>query len=414
MESIIKDINLAPSGQLKIDWVRAHMPILNEIEKEYRKTEPFAGKKVVICLHLEAKTAYMALVIQAGGAEVAVAGSNPLSTQDDIVAALVQNGITAFATHGASQEEYDMYIRKLAEFEPDLFIDDGGDFTAMLHKEYPELVKKIQGGCEETTTGIIRLKAMEQDKELETPMIAVNNAMMKHLFDNRYGTGQSVMDAVMHNTNLVISSKTVVVVGYGWCGKGVAMRAKGMGAQVIVTEVDPIKAIEALMDGFSVMPITEAATQGDIFITVTGNKNVIDKDALEVMKDQAIMCNAGHFDVEINKVALEGLATDIKPARNNIMAYTMADGRTLYLIGEGRLVNLAAGDGHPAEIMDLTFGLQTLSLQYIDENPGLDAHVYDVPEVIDKRVAQIKLASLNMRIDSLTADQEAYLNSWSL
>lgn len=414
MESIIKDINLAPAGQLKIDWVRAHMPILNEIEKEYRETKPFAGKKIVICLHLEAKTAYMALVIQAGGAEVAVAGSNPLSTQDDIVAALVQNGITAFAKHGATQEEYDLYIEKLAEFEPDLFIDDGGDFTAMLHRDHPALVQKILGGCEETTTGIIRLKAMEADGELRTPMIAVNNAMMKHLFDNRYGTGQSVMEAVMHNTNLVIASKTVVVVGYGWCGKGVAMRAKGMGAKVIVTEIDPIKATEALMDGFVVMPIVEAAKQGDVFITVTGNKNVIDKDALEVMKDQAILCNAGHFDVEINKHALEELATNIAPARENVVAYTMRDGRTLYLIGEGRLVNLAAGDGHPAEIMDLTFGLQTLSLQYLCEHPELDAHVYDVPEEIDKRVALIKLASLGVSIDSLTAEQADYLNSWAL
>ena len=414
MESIIKDINLAPAGQLKIDWVRAHMPILNEIEKEYREIKPFAGKKIVICLHLEAKTAYMALVIQAGGAEVAVAGSNPLSTQDDIVAALVQNGITAFAKHGATQEEYDLYIEKLAEFEPDLFIDDGGDFTAMLHRDHPALVQKILGGCEETTTGIIRLKAMEADGDLRTPMIAVNNAMMKHLFDNRYGTGQSVMEAVMHNTNLVIASKTVVVVGYGWCGKGVAMRAKGMGAKVIVTEIDPIKATEALMDGFVVMPIVEAAKQGDVFITVTGNKNVIDKDALEVMKDQAILCNAGHFDVEINKHALEELATNIAPARENVVAYTMRDGRTLYLIGEGRLVNLAAGDGHPAEIMDLTFGLQTLSLQYLCEHPELDAHVYGVPEEIDKRVALIKLASLGVSIDSLTAEQADYLNSWAL
>ena len=255
---------------------------------------------------------------------------------------------------------------------------------------------------------------MEADGDLRTPMIAVNTAMMKHLFDNRYGTGQSVMEAVMHNTNLVIASKTVVVVGYGWCGKGVAMRAKGMGAKVIVTEIDPIKATEALMDGFVVMPIVEAAKQGDVFITVTGNKNVIDKDALEVMKDQAILCNAGHFDVEINKHALEELATNIAPARETVVAYTTRDGRTLYLIGEGRLVNLAAGDGHPAEIMDLTFGLQTLSLQYLCEHPELDAHVYDVPEEIDKRVALIKLASLGVSIDSLTAEQADYLNSWAL
>lgn len=414
MESIIKDKNLAPSGQLKIDWVRAHMPILAEIEKEYRKTQPFAGKKIVICLHLEAKTAYMALVIQAGGAEVAVAGSNPLSTQDDIVAALVANGVTAFAKHGATQKEYDFYIEKLAEFSPDLFIDDGGDFTAMLHRDHPQLVAKILGGCEETTTGIIRLKAMAASGELRTPMIAVNNAMMKHLFDNRYGTGQSVMEAVMHNTNLVIASKTVVVVGYGWCGKGVALRAKGMGAKVIVTEIDPIKATEALMDGFEVMPIVEAAQRGDVFLTVTGNKNVIDRDAICVMKDQAICCNAGHFDVEINKSALEDLAITIAPARENVMSYTMPDGRVIYLIGEGRLVNLAAGDGHPAEIMDLTFGLQILSLEYLCTHPGLAAQVLDVPEMIDKRVALIKLASMGVVIDKLSAEQENYLNSWAL
>lgn len=414
MESIIKDINLAPSGQLKIDWVKKHMPILNTIESDYIKTQPFAGKKVAICLHLEAKTAYMALVIQAGGAEVAVAGSNPLSTQDDIVAALVNNGITSFAKYGASQEEYDFYIKKLAEFEPDLFIDDGGDFTAMLHEDYPELLKKIQGGCEETTTGIIRLKAMAQAKDLHLPMIAVNNAMMKHLFDNRYGTGQSVWEAIMHNTNLVICGKTVVVVGYGWCGKGVALRAKGMGAQVIVTEIDPVKACEALMDGFEVMPIVEAAPLGDLFITVTGNINVIDKDAFSCMKDKAIMCNAGHFDAEVNKNALQDLAVEIAPARQNVTAYTMADGRVLHLIAEGRLVNLAAGDGHPAEIMDLTFGLQILSLQYINEHPSLAHEVHDVPKEIDNHVALVKLHALNKNIDVLTEEQAQYLSSWSL
>lgn len=414
MENIIKDIQLAPKGQLKIDWVKAHMPILTKLEDEYRKTQPFKGKKVAICLHLEAKTAYMALVIQAGGAEVAVAGSNPLSTQDDIVAALVNNGITAFAKYGASTEEYHMYIHQLAKFQPDLFIDDGGDFTTLLHTDYPELLAHIQGGCEETTTGIIRLKAMDNTSQLHLPMIAVNNAMMKHLFDNRYGTGQSVWEAIMHNTNLVVSGKTAVVVGYGWCGKGVAMRAKGLGAKVIVTEIDPIKAIEAVMDGFEVMPLVEAAPLGDIFITVTGNKHVIDHDAFVHMKDQAIMCNAGHFDLEVNKESLENLATSVQPARANIEAYKMKDGRTLYLIAEGRLVNLAAGDGHPAEIMDLTFGLQVLSLQYVNEHPDLEAHVYDVPTSIDELVAKIKLSSLGLSIDTLTTEQEKYLNSWSL
>lgn len=414
MESIITDIKLAPEGQLKIDWVKSHMPILNKIEEDYIKNQPFKGKKVAICLHLEAKTAYMALVIQAGGAEVAVAGSNPLSTQDDIVAALVENGITAFAKYGATPEEYHMYIHQLAKFQPDLFIDDGGDFTALLHTDYPELLTRIQGGCEETTTGIIRLKALDNMGELQLPMIAVNNAMMKHLFDNRYGTGQSVWESIMHNTNLVISGKTAVVVGYGWCGKGVAMRAKGLGAKVIVTEIDPIKAIEAVMDGFDVMPLVKAAPLGDFFITVTGNKHVIDQEAFLHMKNQAIMCNAGHFDLEVNKSALAALSISSQPARHNIESYKMKDGRTLYLIAEGRLVNLAAGDGHPAEIMDLTFGLQILSLQYVNEHPDLKHHVYDVPSEIDQEVAKIKLSSLGIGIDTLTAEQEKYLNSWSL
>ena len=305
MESLIKDITLAPAGQLKINWVRAHMPVLNAVEADFRKRKPFAGKRVAICLHLEAKTAYMALVIAAGGAEVAVAGSNPLSTQDDVVAALVSNGITAFAHHGATAEEYDNYLRLLADFTPDLFIDDGGDFTALLHRDYPNLIAHVLGGCEETTTGIIRLHSMAKNEALKIPMMAVNNGMMKHLFDNRYGTGQSAWEAIMNSTNLVISSKVVVIIGYGWCGKGTALRARGLGGRVIVTEVDPVKAIEAVMDGFDVMPIAEAAKIGDIFVTVTGNIHVIDDDAIAVMKDQAILCNAGHFDVEINKSALE-------------------------------------------------------------------------------------------------------------
>jgi adenosylhomocysteinase len=413
MESIIKDITLAPAGQLKIDWVRAHMPVLNTIEKDFVERKPFSGKRVAICLHLEAKTAYMALVIAAGGAEVAVAGSNPLSTQDDVVAALVKNGITAFAHHGATSEEYTNYLRKLADFNPDLFIDDGGDFTALLHREYPDLLSHVLGGCEETTTGIIRLHSMDKDKALHIPMMAVNNGMMKHLFDNRYGTGQSAWEAVMNSTNLVISSKVVVIVGYGWCGKGAAMRARGMGGRVIVTEVDPVKAIEAVMDGFDVMPIREAAKVGDIFITVTGNLHVIDDAAFEVMKDRAILANAGHFDVEINKKALEARAVEIFEARKNITGYRMADGRTFYLIAEGRLVNLAAGDGHPAEIMDLTFGLQIKCLEHLLAGE-LPAGVHDVPAEIDDAVAHLKLSSLGKSIDILTEEQKDYLNSWAL
>lgn len=413
MKSIIRDISLAPAGYDKINWVKAHMPILNTIEARFKDHQPFAGKKVAICLHLEAKTAYMALVIQAGGAEVAVAGSNPLSTQDDVVAALVEEGVTAFATHNCSTEEYHNYIRRLAEFEPDLYIDDGGDFTQLLHDAYEGKLDHMIGGCEETTTGIVRLQAMARENALKVPMVAVNNAQMKHFFDNRYGTGESVWNAIMRATNLVVAGTTCVVIGYGWCGKGVAMRAKGLGARVIVTEIDPIKAIEAMMDGFRVMPLVEAASLGDVFITVTGNRHVIDRDAFEQMKDQAICCNAGHFDVEINKHALADMAQDCRRVKPNIDAYSLADGRKVYLLAEGRLVNLAAGDGHPAEIMDLTFGLQVLSLNSLVENrpaPGL----YPVSPAIDREVAEIKLQALGVDIDQLTEDQAAYLNSWSI
>lgn len=413
MTSIIRDLALAPAGYDKINWVKAHMPILNTLEERFKADLPFAGKKVAICLHLEAKTAYMALVIQAGGAEVAVAGSNPLSTQDDVVAALVKEGITAFATHGCSPEEYKDYIQHLADFKPDLYIDDGGDFTQLLHEAYADGLKDIIGGCEETTTGIVRLNAMAAKGDLNIPMIAVNNAQMKHFFDNRYGTGESVWSAIMRSTNLVVAGTTCVVIGYGWCGKGVAMRAKGLGARVIVTEVDPIKAIEAMMDGFRVMPLVEAAPLGDVFITVTGNRHVIDREAMTALKDGAILCNAGHFDVEINKAALADLATDIRRVKPNIDAYTLADGRQVYLLAEGRLVNLAAGDGHPAEIMDLTFGLQVLSLkELVDKRPA--AGLYQVPAAIDRQVATIKLKALGIAIDALTDDQAAYLNSWSL
>ena len=413
MESIIKDINLAPAGQLKIDWVRAHMPILNEIEKEYRETKPFAGKKIVICLHLEAKTAYMALVIQAGGAEVAVAGSNPLSTQDDIVAALVQNGITAFAKHGATQEEYDLYIEKLAEFEPDLFIDDGGDFTNLLCGRRRGLCENLIGGAEETTTGIHRLNARFRAGKLYFPMIDVNDADCKHLFDNRYGTGQSTLDAIMHTTNLIIAGKCVVIAGYGWCGRGAAMRAAGMGARVVVTEIDPVKAIEAVMDGFTVMPMEEAAKIGDLFITLTGCRDVIRREHFEVMKDGALLANSGHFDVEIDKVALEEMSTEISQRRENIVGYRMSDGRILNLLAEGRLVNLAAGNGHPAEIMDMSFGLQALSMEYMAKHGReMEAGVYAVPEELDRRVAKIKLEAMGFGIDALSEAQKAYLEGY--
>lgn len=413
-ENQIRDIALAPTGHAKINWVKNHMPILNQLEKEFIASLPFRGKKVAICLHLEAKTAYLAKVVQAGGAEVAVAASNPLSTQDDVVAALVEDDITAFAWHGATTEEYTAHLNALANFKPDLFIDDGGDLTSLLHSQYPQYLANIIGGCEETTTGIIRLRSMANDGALKIPMIAVNDALSKYFFDNRYGTGQSVWDAIMRNTNLVVAGKTAVVIGYGWCGKGVAMRAKGLGAKVIVCEVDPIKSIEALMDGFQVMPMVEAAPLGDFFVTVTGNKAVISEEHFKVMKNKAIMANAGHFDVEIDKAALEKLANSHQETKPNIEGYQMNDGRILYLMGEGRLVNLACGDGHPAEIMDLTFALQALSLVYLLQHSDLPAAVHSVDKSIDHRVAQLKLTALDIAIDQLTEEQTIYLNSWQL
>ncbi|MDI6811960.1 MAG: adenosylhomocysteinase [Desulfitobacteriaceae bacterium] len=409
----IRDITLAPQGQKKIDWVAHHMPVLNQLRREFEEKLPFVGKKVTICLHLEAKTAYLAKTIQAGGAEVTVVASNPLSTQDDVVAALVQGGIRAHAWHGATAEEYHKHLQLALDFEPDYLIDDGGDLVSTIHRERRELLAKVKGGAEETTTGILRLRAMDRDDELGFPMIAVNDADCKYLFDNRYGTGQSVWDGIMRTTNLVVAGKTVVVAGYGWCGKGVAMRAKGLGARVIVTEINPIKANEAWMDGFEVSPMLDAARKGDVFVTVTGNKDVITAEHFPVMKPGAILCNAGHFDVEVNGVELARLAVTRREVRPNIEEFVLADGRQIYLLAEGRLVNLAAGDGHPAEVMDMTFALQALSLRYLVEHTGdLGNHVYSVPTEIDRRVAKLRLASLGLSIDSLSEDQEKYLAAW--
>jgi len=412
-KSTIRDIGLAPQGQKKIDWVAEHMPVLTQLRREFEHELPFAGKKIAICLHLEAKTAYLAKTIQAGGAEVVVVASNPLSTQDDVVAALVQGGISAHAWHGATDEEYRKHLGRALDFEPDYLIDDGGDLVSTIHRERHELLGKVKGGAEETTTGILRLRAMERDGQLGFPMVAVNDADCKYLFDNRYGTGQSVWDGIMRTTNLVVAGKTVVVAGYGWCGKGVAMRAKGLGARVIVTEVNPIKANEAWMDGFEVSPMLQAAQQGDVFITVTGNKNVITAEHFSVMKSGAILCNAGHFDVEVNRVELARMADSRRQVKPNIEEFVLADGRRIYLLAEGRLVNLAAGDGHPAEVMDMTFALQALSLRYLVENTGtLENHVYSVPPEIDRRVAELRLTSLGLSIDSLSEEQKKYLATW--
>ncbi|MFD0676225.1 MULTISPECIES: adenosylhomocysteinase [unclassified Paenibacillus] len=412
--SLIRDINVAPQGKLKLDWVKAHMPLLNTIEEQFKKEQPFKGLKVTICLHLEAKTGYLAQVVQAGGAEVAVCGSNPLSTQDDVVAALVESGITAYAWYNVTDEEYHMHINKALDFRPNAIIDDGGDLVSILHSQRLEQTKEIIGGCEETTTGIIRLKALENEGKLQFPMMAVNDAYCKYLFDNRYGTGQSVWDGINRTTNLVVAGKTVVVVGYGWCGKGVAMRAKGLGAQVIVTEIDPIKAIEAYMDGFTVMPMIEAVKHGDFYVTVTGNRDVIADEHFDVMKDGAIMCNAGHFDIEVNKNDLAARAVSVREVRKNIDEYEMKDGRKLYLLAGGRLVNLAAGDGHPAEVMDLTFALQALSLKHVVQNSkSIGPKVQPVPSELDRYVAYLRLETLGLKIDKLSQKQEEYLSSWA-
>ncbi|MGN7357730.1 adenosylhomocysteinase [Paenibacillus sp. SAF-054] len=412
--SVVKDMALAPEGHLKIDWVEAHMPVLNQIRKQFEAEQPFKGLKVTISLHLEAKTAYLAKVVQAGGAEVTITGSNPLSTQDDVCAALVEDGVTVLAKYNPDPAEYKEFLIRALETKPDLIIDDGGDLVTILHSERPDLLETIRGGAEETTTGIIRLKALEKEGLLKLPMVAVNDAYCKYLFDNRYGTGQSVWDAVNRTTNLVVAGKTAVVVGYGWCGKGVAMRAKGLGAKVIVTEVDPIRAVEAHMDGFEVMPMIEAAKHGDFFVTVTGNRDVITGEHFDVMKDGAILCNAGHFDVEVNKVELGSRAASIRTVRRNIEEYALKDGRKVYLLAEGRLVNLGAGDGHPAEIMDMTFALQAMSLKYVNDNyETIGSKVLNVPLEIDQQVARYKLESLGIQIDALSREQIEYLDSWT-
>ncbi|MDI6894939.1 MAG: adenosylhomocysteinase [Bacillota bacterium] len=413
--SVVRDPSLAPGGKLKIDWVSQHMPVLGEIKKEFTKELPFAGRRVAICLHLEAKTAYLAQVIRDGGAQVAVAGSNPLSTQDDVAAALAESGVLVYAWRDAARDEYRAFLHRVLDTEPDLIIDDGADLVTLIHTERRELLKKVKGACEETTTGIHRLRAMEARGVLEIPVVAVNDAYCKHLFDNRYGTGQATWDGIMRATNLVVAGKTVVVVGYGWCGKGVAMRGRGLGARVIVCEVDPISAIEAIMDGFGVMPLGEAARVGDFFVTVTGNRDVIRGEHFQVMKDGAILANAGHFDVEISKPDLDRLAVSRRVVRPGVEEYRLADGRRLHLLAEGRLVNLAAADGHPAEIMDLSFGLQALALRHVQERgPELGRGVLGVPREMDEKVARLWLAGWGVSIDGLTGEQAEYLRSWRL
>ncbi|MCR5594508.1 MAG: adenosylhomocysteinase [Lachnospiraceae bacterium] len=414
MASELRDIKLAESGHRKIEWVKRNCDLLRTLEEEFTQTQPFAGKKICLSVHLEAKTAYLCKVLKAGGAEMFVTGSNPLSTQDDVVAALVDDGLEVHAWYNATPEEYESHIRNTLKNGPHIIIDDGSDLVNMVHAEMPELIPNIIGGCEETTTGIIRLEAMDKAGVLKFPMVKVNNAACKHFFDNRYGTGQSVWDGINRTTNLIVAGKTAVIAGYGWCGKGTAMRAKGLGAKVIVTEIDPIKAIEAVMDGFEVMPMKEAARLGDFFVTVTGCNKVIDEEDFAVMKDGAILCNAGHFDCEIDMAGLRKMAVESREMRNNIMGYKLPTGQWICVLGEGRLVNLACGDGHPAEIMDMSFAIQALSAKYLVEHGSeLKEKLIDVPYEVDRDVAERKLKFLGKELDVLTPEQERYLNSYS-
>ena len=410
MQEYVIDQELAASGQDKIDWVRSYTQVLNRINKDFEKTQPFKGLRIATSIHLEAKTAHLAHILRAGGGELFITGCNPLSTQDDVAEALRADGFHVFARHGVTMDEYHEHLQQTLACHPHLIIDDGGDFTQMLHGPLKEYADCMIGGCEETTTGILRLQAWDRDGVLSYPMMAVNDGDCKHLFDNRYGTGQSTLTALMAVTNLNIASRVVVVAGYGWCGKGVAMRAKGMGARVIVTEVDPVKAIEAAMDGFQVLPMEEAAALGDVFLTLTGCRDVIRKEHFEIMKDGVLLANSGHFDVEICIPDLRGLSVKEWQRKPDITGYQLADGRIINLLAEGRLVNLAAGMGHPAEIMDMSFALQAKCLEYLAKNKGrLENKLYPVPREIDQEVARMKLDALGISIDELTPEQERYL-----
>ena len=408
--SLIRDASLAPSGELKINWVQRNMPVLRGIGEDFLKEKPFAGLKIALSVHMEAKTAYLCRVLEMGGAQMFVTGSNPLSTQDDVAAAVAAGGIEVFARHGCTMEEYEDCLCRVLEPGPNIIIDDGGDLVHLMHTKFKDLIPGVIGGCEETTTGIHRLRAMDRAGELRFPMVLVNDADCKHMFDNRYGTGQSVWDGIMRTTNLIVAGKYVVVSGYGWCGKGVALRAKGLGAKVVVTETDAVRALEAVMDGYEVMPMRAAATIGDIFVTVTGCSGVITAEHFETMKDGAILSNAGHFDVEVDMAALNALAVKKYEARHNIQGYVLPSGKTLFTIAEGRLVNLAAADGHPAEIMDMSFAVQALGAEYLAQNRGAIAPgVLDFPRELDAAVARRKLRALGVAIDTLSREQEEYL-----
>ena len=414
--SEIRDINLAPSGEKKIAWAKRYMPLLNSIEADFRRDQPFAGLKMTVSLHLEAKSAVLCRVLMAGGADLRITGCNPLSTQDDVVAALVREGAQVWAWYDCTQAEYDRHMAEALSFGPHIIIDDGGDLVSMLHRQLRPLLPGVIGGCEETTTGIIRLHAMAREGALAFPMLTVNDARCKHFFDNRYGTGQSVWDGINRATNLVVAGKNVVVAGYGWCGRGIAMRAKGLGARVTVTEVDPVKALEAMMDGYEVKTMDEAALYGDLFVTSTGCCKVITDRHFEKMKDGAILCNAGHFNVEVDVDWLERNAVSQSEGRTPVTrGYTLPNGRTLFVLAEGRLVNLASGDGHPVEIMDMSFAIQALAARYIaDHRDSLPAGILAIPDELDYDVARRKLRAEGLSIDTLTPEQEKYLDSWAI
>ncbi len=410
----VKDKSLASQGHLQIEWAAKHMPVLTIIKTRFEKEKPLKGQTIAACLHVTKETAVLIKVLIAGGANVALCGSNPLSTQDDVAAALAESGVHVFAWRGQNTEDYYKCIDKVLDFKPTITMDDGADVIGMIHSKRKSQIKDIKGGTEETTTGVVRLKAMEQDGSLKYPIIAVNDAYTKYLFDNRYGTGQSTIDGIMRATSVLLAGKNFVVGGYGWCSRGIAMRARGLGANVIVTEVQPTRALEAVMDGYRVMPMAEAATIGDIFVTATGDISVIRKEHFQKMKDGTIMCNSGHFNVEINIPDLESLTKAKRTMRPNMDEYTLKDGRHLYLLAEGRLVNLAAAEGHPSEVMDMSFANQAMCSEYIAKTPKLQTKVYTVPKDIDEKVAELKLKSMGVNIDELTAEQKKYLSTWEM
>jgi adenosylhomocysteinase len=413
--SVVKDPALAVEGEKRIEWARRHMPVLERIKQEFEREKPLHGARIAACLHVTVETANLITTLVAGGAEVAVTGSNPLSTQDEVAAALAARGLHVYAFRGENEQEYYDCIKKALELQPNVSLDDGADTIAIIHKELPELAEQMLGGCEETTTGVLRLRAMADDKALLYPVIAVNDAETKMMFDNRYGTGQSTLHGIMQATNFLFAGKTVVVVGYGWCGRGFAMRARGLGANVIVVEVEPRKALEAAMDGYRVLPMHRAAPLGDLFVTLTGDINVIREEHFARMKDQAILANSGHFNVEIDIPALEKMAAERSEVQNNVAEYRLRDGRRLYLLAEGRLINLAAAYGHPPEVMDMSFANQALAVRYIVEHGrSLERKVYAVPVEIDRRVAELKLAAMGLETEKLTAEQEKYLHSWQM